>query len=564
VHDPLTSAATNRRRFLSLAGLGALTVATGGTLAGCGNKKAGGPGTTSQTELGKLVPAYIPNTAVKPDIPGVTGPGGAVSDPVFLSYPASPVATVASVPGKGGSYTTMTPLWGAIPPSSGNSYYDAVNKALGTTLKMQPADGNNYANQLPALFAADKLPDWIQIPAWTAGTLNFGQAVAKFVDLTPYLAGDKIKDYPNLANIPTGAWQSAVWNGKLYGLPVYPSGANITGTYFYRKDILDKAGIDPASIKTPDDLAALGAQLTSASAGRWAFDDLFGDDAAYVNQLFHFPVKWGLDSSGKLIHKYESEGLIEALNWSQKIAKAGHFHPDAIAGRSQNGDQRFWSGKVVIGCGGTGAWNGDDAKSGSAANPDYRRMAFALMSSSGAPTIELQPGAGWFGYLNAKLGADQVKELLAVANYLAAPYGSAEWLTVNFGAEGVDYAMKDSNPVLTEKGAKEVATSYQFLVSPTNVTTPKSGFVDVAKDYGTWQADMAKYAVKPVFFGMNISEPGQYSSIGKPVLDMMFDVKFGRKSIADFQETVKTWKKQGGDALRAFYEDIRTKYGTGQ
>ena len=29
------------------------------------------------------------------------------------------------------------------PPSNGNSYYDAVNKALGTTLKIQPSDGNH-------------------------------------------------------------------------------------------------------------------------------------------------------------------------------------------------------------------------------------------------------------------------------------------------------------------------------------------------------------------------------------------------------------------------------------
>ena len=43
-------------------------------------------------------------------------------------------------------------------------------------------------------------------------------------------AGDKVKQYPNLANIPTGAWAAGVWNGKLYGLPVYPSAATFAGT----------------------------------------------------------------------------------------------------------------------------------------------------------------------------------------------------------------------------------------------------------------------------------------------------------------------------------------------
>ncbi len=41
-----------------------------------------------------------------------------------------------------------------------------------------------------------------------------------------------------------------------------------------------------------------------------------------------------------------------------------------------------------------------------------------------------------FSYLNKKLSAARIKECLAIANFLAAPYGSAEWLLVNFGADG--------------------------------------------------------------------------------------------------------------------------------
>jgi ABC-type glycerol-3-phosphate transport system substrate-binding protein len=551
----------SRRSLLRSAAALAGAVAAAPLLAACGSGGSKGPGTTSASELSKILPQYIPNTSVKPDIAGVVGANGAISDPVFLAYPSSPVQTVSGVPGKGGTYGTMTPLWGAIPPSSGNTYYDAVNKAIGATLKMQPSDGNNYGNQLPALFSANKLPDWIQIPGWNTGALNFGQAVSRFVDLTPYLAGDKIKQYPNLANIPTGAWAAGVWNGKLYGLPVYPSAAGFSGTFFYRKDIFDKHGINADSIKTPDDLAALGKELTNANAGVWAFDDIVGGGAYLLCQPFHIPNRWKIDSGGKLVHKYESPELVEALNWHLKLVKAGYVHPDALTGT--NG-QRFYSGKAVISGGGTGAWNGDDAKAGTAANPDYNRQAFKLLSSSGTPTIEVGAGAGMFAYLNGNLKEDQVKECLAIANYLAAPYGSAEWLTVNYGAEGVDYTMKDGNPLLTERGSKEVATSFQFLVTPPAVTTVGSGFVQVAKDYAAWQADTVKYAVKPVFYAMNIVEPTQYSSIDQPIVDMINDVRAGRKSIADYQEALKTWQNQGGNALRDFYAGIRDKYGTGQ
>ena len=554
----------DRRRFLELAGLGALAVAGGGLVAGCGDAKTtSGPGTTDQSQLQKLLPAFVASTSVKPDIPSVQGANGFFSDPVFLSYPANPVTTSTGVPGKGGSYTAITPLWGAIPSSSGNSYYDAVNKALGATVKVEPSDGTNYDKVLPTLFAGNKLPDWIQIPSWNMPNLGFSDAVNKFADLGPYLSGDAVKAYPNLAAVPSSAWQCCIWNGKLYGLPVYYGGATVAGAMYYRKDIFDKEGINADEIRTPDDLAALGKQLTSASTGRWAFDDIFDG----LGQAYKFPVdpnRWVIDDTGKIVHRFETPGFLEALEWEQAMAKAGYIHPDALADKTQDGKQRFWSGKVVINSDGPGAWKGDDAKSGQAANPTYQRQAFKLLSTDGKPQEFMNPSAGMYSFLNAKLSADQIKECLAIANYLAAPYGSAEWLTVNYGQAGTDYTMVAGNPQLTEKGSKEVQTTYQFLVTPLTPTTVIAGYTQVAKDYAAWEADMVKYAVKPAFYGMNITEPAQYSKLNQPVVDTVKDVRFGRKPISAFQEALKTWQSQGGNALRSFYEDIRQKYGTGQ
>ena len=554
----------DRRRFLELAGLGTIAVTAGGLLAACGDAKTtSGPGTTGKDQLAKLLPAYVPSDSVKADIPSVQGANGFFSTPVFLSYPASPVATTTGVPGKGGSYSTITPLWGAIPSASGNSYYDAVNKALGASIKLQPSDGSNYDKVLPTLFAGNKLPDWIQIPSWNMGNLGFADAVTKFADLGPYLSGDAVKAYPNLAAIPTSAWQCCIWNGKLYGLPCYYGGATIAGTLFYRKDILEKEGINADDIKDPDDLAALGKQLTSAASGRWAFDDIFD----YTAPIFKFPTdpnRWKIDENGKIIHRYETPGILEALDWHYKAAKAGWVHPDAMTDNSQAGKQRFWSGKVAVTGDGPGAWKGDDAKSGLAANPTYNRQAFKLLSTDGKPQIEMNPSAGMYSFLNAKLSPDQIKECLSIANYLAAPYGSAEWLTVNFGVPQTDYTMADGNPVLTAEGSKEVATTYQFLVTPLTPATVLFNQTQVAKDAAAWEADMVKYAVKPAFYGMNVTEPAQYAKINQPMVDVVKDVRYGRKPVSAFQEALKTWQAQGGNALRAFYEDIRTKYGTGQ
>jgi ABC-type glycerol-3-phosphate transport system substrate-binding protein len=551
----------SRRTVLAGAAAVAGAALTPAALAACGTSaKHSGPGTTGADALKEALPRYVPSKVVTADIPAAPGVNGAASDPAFLRYPASPARTVAGVPGSGGTYTTRTPLWGAIPPSSGNSYYEAVNKALGATVKIQPSDGNSYVDGLPALFASGNLPDWVQIPSWANARLNLGGALDRFADLTPYLSGDKVTKYSNLANIPSAAWQSGVWNGKLYGLPCFASAGGFGGYIYYRKDILDGAGLS-ADITSADDLFNLGKALTNPDKGRWAFDDMW----PYLKFPFGVYGTWMTDGTGKLINQYETDGIVEALDLSARLAKAGYVHPDSLANNTQQGQQRFWSGKVAIQGGGTGGWDGDDAKGGTAASPSYNRQAFKVFSAiGGKPGIELSPGAGWFSYLNRKLSDKQLHECLAIANYLAAPYGSSEYLLVNFGVEGGDYTMTGGNPVFNDRGQKEVATSYQFLVSPPAVTLVKSGFTQVVRDYAAWQADAVQHAVRPLFYGMNIAEPSQYASIGQQVEDTILDVKAGRKPIDAFKSAVDTWRRQGGEKLRAFYEDIRNKYGTGQ
>src|SRR4051812_42742449 len=153
----------NRRTFVNGAVAVAGAAALSPLLAACGDGAASKGGTSSKKGLAAALPDYRPSHAVTPDIPSVTGAAGAFTDPGFLTYPAHPVRTAAGVPGKGGSYTAVTPMWGTL-PSPHNSYYQAMNKALGATITMKPANGNDYATIIPTMTASKKLPDWIQLP----------------------------------------------------------------------------------------------------------------------------------------------------------------------------------------------------------------------------------------------------------------------------------------------------------------------------------------------------------------------------------------------------------------
>jgi putative aldouronate transport system substrate-binding protein len=552
----------NRRSFLGVAAAAAGAAAASPLLAACGTT-ASHTGTTSTSELAKILPAYVPSTVVKPDIPSVNG-----SDPAYLSYPADLVHTVSEMPGGGGNYTAITPLWASIPPA-GNQYYQAVNQALGANLTIQPSNGNTYNTALPPLFAGNKLPDWLNIPSWNMAPLNPGQAVqARFADLTPYLSGDNVKKYPNLANVPPAAWQAGIWNNKIYGIPVYPSNVVFGGALFYRQDILQKLGIGTPAVKSTADLLALGKEINDPKGRRWAFDDIW----PHLGQPFGIPLNppnnWITNSKGDLVASWETQEIIEALNWIRGVFKAGLVHPDAVALNTNSAKQRFWSGNEVITFDGTGAWNGSDAVSGKAANSSYARMAFPLFtaSGSGTPRIVLGNGAGLFSYLNKSLTKSQIEECLRIANYLAAPFGSYEYTLVNFGQPRTDYTMSVTGPLLTNTGNKNVATTYEFLATAPSVTTVQSGYTAVARAYALWQQDASKYKYKPLFYDMNVATPNSLATaLAAPTFtntgNMLQNVARGRNTIADFQAAVKDWQRNGGNSLRKFFEGIRAKYG---
>ncbi|MFC4106320.1 type 2 periplasmic-binding domain-containing protein [Micromonospora zhanjiangensis] len=558
--------AFTRRRLLrdTALGLGAAALATP-LISACGDSK-GGRGGVSSNGLKAVLPHYVPlQGGVKPDIPSVAGANGTLTDPGYLSYPTELVKTVAQPPGSGGTYQAITPLWGAIPPA-GNAYYKAVNKALGANLVVSPANGATYDKTIPTLAAGDKLPDWIQLPAWWNSTFNTGGLTeTRFADLTPYLSGANIRKYPNLAAIPTGGWESGAWNGKLYGIPSFTTAQSFGGTLFYRKDVLQDRGINPDDIKTADDLFHLGAELTAAKANVWAFDVLW----LAIQQIFNVPSPNGfIVDGGKLRSAYESPQIIVALEYAYKLAKSGYVHPDALANDTSNETQRFYSGKELVQAGGTGGWNVMDAQQGQAANPRYTRDAFKLFSFDGStPTILLGSPTRQLSYLNKRLSKEQIEECLRIADFLAAPFGSAEYTLINYGVEGVDWTRGAHGPSYTPTGQKEAnQVTYGFLCAPQSAVV-NPGYESVTRAFCEWSADAVKRAVKPVFWNMNITVPNRFASAlsAQQITDTIVQVTHGTKTVSDFQTAVKSWKSAGGDAMVAWHQtEVLDKYGTGQ
>lgn len=536
------SAELSRRRLLGLFGIGAAATVIPGTLTACSGGSSGTAEPVTTGQINASIPNFYQLSLVEPDFPSVSG-----STAGFVTIPDPLADSVTSPPGSGGTYTAMTPAWWTTPPGADkNKFFQAVNEELGATIDFQVSDGNTYGEKVTAVLASpNDIPDWMCIPSWNIPP-RFGDGIdGIFADLTDYLAGDNVKKYPNLANIGSDPWKFCVFNGRLYALP-FP-GEIISDAFMYRKDLFDDLG---ASVPTnADEIIAVAKELTDKSKKRYGTEDL--TNGSFV--LFGAPAKWRLKDDGTLEHRVETEEYRAALAWATELFAAGVVHPDAVAGLTDKSKERFESGQSLISFDGVGGWH-ESLSRVRPSNPDFNPQAWDFFGADGGePVIFKGNPANIFSFIKKTDDPAKIEELLALANYMAAPFGTQENNLINNGIEGVHYTKKDDGTIeKTDLGNKEVTFTYQFLVSPP-VVNAKVEFPEFVKDYCEWMARQAPKAQDPLFYGVQITEPSQYASIGQPFDDLQKDIVRGRKTMDDLDAAVTTWRNAGGDKLREFY-----------
>src|SRR5699024_48315 len=135
---------------------------------------------------------------------------------------------------------------------------------MGVTLDLQWLKGADYVSKVQTLIAGDDLPDIMALP----NLPKMDQLLqAKFLDLTDYVAGDAIAEYPMLAAFPTSTWQAASYHGSIYGLtrPLVPIFPRLEA----RTDTLDELGITP-EFSNGEEFLSLCREITDPKADRYA------------------------------------------------------------------------------------------------------------------------------------------------------------------------------------------------------------------------------------------------------------------------------------------------------
>ncbi|GAA4995494.1 extracellular solute-binding protein [Actinopolymorpha pittospori] len=521
----------SRRAVLAAVG----AVGLSGALAGCSNAGRGGAtGANDAASKSKVRPAYIRYQGVEPDMSGAEYN---IPD-AFNRYPAQPVQAIADAPGDGRPIQVMTFTNTPIPPKlSGNQFWQEFNKQVGSPVQVNLTPSVDYDQKFATAVAGDKLGELFMI----GGVPQKPQMLeAKAVDLTSHLSGDRIKKYPFLANLPETSWNSAIFDGKIYGVPI-PRGAIQSQALYARKDMLEGAGL-PVEVKSADEFIELCKALTDKRKNRFA---LAAVPTQYVRNMFAIPNGWS-EEGGKLVSNLEDPAQEDALQILQKLWKAGYIHPDAFTGQNQDLKTRFGNGTSPLVFDTFSGW------------PTYlqtmdKEAEIAII----APPAHDGSGVGrtWLGPPTisvtaiSKKAEDRVETLLAYLNFLATPFGTKEYLFRKYGIDGVDYKTTDGSPVLTDKGFSEVQLGLQYQADgPWTIFLPeRQGSAEAC--FNAMKELCPQSIQNPVAGMYSETDNRKGGQIGGDINDVTNDIIQGRKPVSAWAPAVKKWKRDGGDKI---------------
>lgn len=535
--------AHSRRTFLSVAGLG--TLALFGGLTGCGQRTTG---TVSSAE-DALLPTTIPIKGSTPDLAG-TAEG---IPPGFYKYP-KPFRSVETAPLNGGTVTAITNLFGTTPNArADNPAWQAIEARIGGTVDITSVSNDDYATKFNTMVAGGELPDLM---------LNDGAAVpnvvefleAKCADLTPLLSGDKISAYPNLAAIAEIFWKQTVQAGKLYSLPIP---RNLTGgSGFVNQTLLEKTGISSTEeIKDKDDFYRVAKELTDPSKEQWALGSTrFG--LTMLHHIFRTPNGWRNDG-GKLTKSIESDEYLAVIEFAAKLYKDGLYVPGSEGWTKSQMVNAFISGKVAMIYDGLPAYIGPTGygRSVPAANAANKAMPFIPFGHDGGKGQTWLDNIVYATVMLKKNDEAKLKEVLGVANFLAAPFGSEEYLMLNYGAEGADYTLDaNGNPVVTERALLDNAVPWKYLAAPQQVVYDPSSKEIVDIMHNAYSKLIPLGVEDPCGTLYSPTNASKGSKLTQPVTDAATAVIAGRGTMDQLKSAIADWKKNGGDEIRGEYE----------
>lgn len=491
--------------------------------------------------------------------------------PNAFTMTPKPFQSVATVPGSGDKVRMLTISYSPPPTAKDqNSYWQELEKRLGVEWDPTLVPVASYGEKAAAIIASGDIPELFYLLVSSSAPV-IAQSISQgaFTDLTPYLSGDAIKEFPNLALYPSYLWENVKIEGKIYGVPKPVLRSNDTS--FYRTDWLQKLGLSEP--RTADDVYKMLVAMSrndpdgNGSADTWGTTAYSGSWNMFVwDQMFSVPYGWRLNDDGSLTNQIETDEYKQALEFATRLQAGGAFHPDAVSMEYDVAKNAFVSGKVGLYDDGFAAFFGEGSllQQGQEFNKAATFAPLITASANGKPGVTYA-GQGFFGSVGIPSSVKdegRVKELLRVMDYLCAPFGSEEGNFLRYGLAEDHDVQPDGSLTRNDKGTADISALVYPFLSENYFYYP--GVEGEAQRAQQVNEQMAKVAITNPVAGLvsptNTAKAAELSQLGT---DTTTAIITGREPIDSLGSYIDQWKSRGGDQIRQEYEEaIKAKKGS--
>lgn len=340
-----------------------------------------------------------------------------------------------------------------------------IEKRTGITIEFLHPAGNDLAEQLSLILAANDLPDlfsviWNTIPGGVDKLYNSGQ----IIDLSGYID----TDMPNFKKLmdahPEIKTQMVTDDGKVLMLPELrlEESTQYFECFFIRNDWLEAVGKEtPTTIdELHDVLLAFKTQDPNGNGKQDEIPFVSGSDQPGVERLgylYGINTAWAASNcmyveEGKVKFGPAEETYRDYLTTMNQWYKEGLIDPDYLSSDASGRDAKITS---EVGGMFYGKMNGQQAVYlGAMAdqNPDFDLVALPYVNAPDAKAYDFN-STYCVGVSGIAISAqcEDVKTALKFVDYLYSDEGN---MISNFGIEGDTYEMVDGIPKYTEKVTK--------------------------------------------------------------------------------------------------------------
>lgn len=426
-------------------------------------------------------------------------------------------------------------------------YFETIEKGMAekemyAKIDLVEIQEGTYADSVSLLLQSGQIPDIIY---FQGGDYQFGVTQGILEDLTPYIEkSEYVKDAlePHsvkcLENYPYLLW-------------IAPTRSKVP---VVRKDWFEGMETSAALMEnpTPENYYQFFKEIQQKYTNKYAFtvqgatDGLLEVDM-FLGQAFSDGMSWVKDASGKYTYSKISDAELARLEYYAKLYKEKLLDNEYLSKKYDAKEKAMYTGEVgvIVATQGTVASkynNKSITQNGEAGELMVLPPAKGEESWSFTPTDVSKESRGW------AIGATSQNKELAFKffDFMASPEGQ----TIDkLGFEGEHYNIVNDKIVLTENIAAWYPRVHESIavfepILPIDESTPY--MTQITKD----SYDMvAKYSSNDNAFLIPDELVTDWDAATAVYKEFAADMISGKKTAADWNEFVETWKSMGGQAV---------------